>query len=179
MNGYSYDPFPVIRTQRLILRAPKPKDVSAFFDLRSNEQTNKYLDRPIAKNIEEAQAHLDKVIKNIEENNWIAWILTLKESDEMMGSVGLWMYDSKSNTADIGFELLPPYWRNGYTSEAAQAIIEFGFRKIKLSKVLAVFHKDNIASRSTLLKLNFRSESEKNEEHIYCLEQNNAIIDIK
>ena len=54
----------VLDTTRLLLRQVKNRDVSAIYFLRSNEQVNQFIDRPTAKDPEEAKAFIQKITEN-------------------------------------------------------------------------------------------------------------------
>ena len=69
----------VLDTTRLLLRQLKETDVSAIYSLRSNEQVNQFIDRPAAKDPEEAKAFIQKIT----ENKSYYWGITLKENGEM------------------------------------------------------------------------------------------------
>jgi RimJ/RimL family protein N-acetyltransferase len=66
----------VLDTTRLLLRQLKETDVSAIYSLRSNEQVNQFIDRPTAKDPEEAKAFMQKIT----ENKSYYWGITLKEN---------------------------------------------------------------------------------------------------
>jgi len=51
-----FSPFPVLTTDRLILRQLTSLDAAAIFALRSDERVNRYLDRPVCRRLEEAEA---------------------------------------------------------------------------------------------------------------------------
>src|ERR1700746_1033185 len=73
----------VLDTTRLLLRQLKETDVSAIYSLRSNEQVNQFIDRPTAKNPEEAKAFIQKISDGIAENKSYYWGITLKENGTM------------------------------------------------------------------------------------------------
>ena len=57
---------------------------------------------------------------------------------------------------ELGFYILPAYWRAGYASEAAGAVIEHAFGALGVTWLFAGHHPDNAPSRRTLEKLGFR-----------------------
>ncbi|REL27559.1 N-acetyltransferase [Thalassotalea euphylliae] len=79
--------------------------------------------------------------------------LTTKSSQtDVVGLCGLLQRDNMP-CPDIGYALLPPYYRQGYTLEAAQAVIRY-FSHIR--PLLAVISKGNFASQQLLLTLGFK-----------------------
>ena len=80
--------FAVLDTTRLLLRQLKETDVSAIYSLRSNEQVNQFIDRPTAKDPEEAKAFIQKIT----ENKSYYWGITLKENGKMIGTICFWNF---------------------------------------------------------------------------------------
>src|SRR6266542_2791134 len=53
--------------------------------------------------------------------------VALKATGELIGNCGIRMESVDATEADIGYELAPPHWGRGYATEAARAIVQFGF----------------------------------------------------
>ena len=53
--------FPELQSIRLNLRSLEDEDVASLYALRSNEQVNRYLDRPPARSVEDAQVFISKI----------------------------------------------------------------------------------------------------------------------
>jgi RimJ/RimL family protein N-acetyltransferase len=69
---------------------------------------------------------------------------------------GLWAALSGSRSAArLGLYIARPYWRRRLATEAATALVEFGFHKLQLARILADTDKDNVASGRILAKLGF------------------------
>ena len=66
--------------------------------------------------------------------------------------------DADNRRAEIGYDLLPAYWRQGIATEALQAILLYAFEDMELNRVEAVTSPDNVASRALLKKLGFAEE---------------------
>src|SRR4051812_21435497 len=87
----NFSPFPEIRTQRLLLRRMTIADAPGVLAMRSNETVMQYIDRPLVKTIEEAEAWIQLVIDSLESNNGITWAIALAtEPDKQIGSIGFW-----------------------------------------------------------------------------------------
>ena len=63
MLHLNFTPFPVITTQRLILRKLNIKDAKEIMMLRSDEQVNKFIDRPKSIDLNEAKKFIEKIDK--------------------------------------------------------------------------------------------------------------------
>ena len=81
-----------------------------------------------------------------------------KESGGLMGNCGLRRKPENEWEADIGYELSPQYWGHGYATEAARAMVDFGFRELGLQRISSWCIADNLASARALERLGFRQE---------------------
>lgn len=84
--------------------------------------------------------------------------ITLKENDKLIGNCGVRQQTADSVVGDIGYELDPTYWGQGYATEAARVILEFGFCERKLHRISAECIADNVGSVRVLQKLGMRQE---------------------
>jgi RimJ/RimL family protein N-acetyltransferase len=87
---------------------------------------------------------------------WV-WAITLRGSDELSGAIGLTPEDG-ALTAELGYWLSSSQWSCGITTEAARAVISFGFDRLGLPFLTSGYFEDNPASGRVLEKLGF-SES--------------------
>ena len=149
---------PVLDTTRLVLRQLKETDVSAIYSLRSNEQVNKFIDRPTAKGHEEAKAFIQKIT----ENKSYYWGITLKENGKMIGTICFWNLSADRKSAELGYELHPDYHGKGYMDEAIKEVIGFAFQS-GFTSLEAHTHKDNRSSTKLLLKHGFVQHEERND----------------
>jgi len=180
MNKVNFTPFPVLRTERLILRCLEVSDDQELFKLRSNRRVNKYIVRPKQKNIKEIRAFISKISNGINNNEWIYWVITLKENPRLIGTICLWNFSNENNIAELGYELVPAFHGKGIMSEALEKIIEFGFNEIELKTIEAYTHKNNNDSTKLLQKYKFikdaeRRDKENNDNIIFTLTKQNWI----
>ena len=83
---------------------------------------------------------------------------TLKEERTLIGNCGIRMNKAHGHKADLGYEFSPEYWGRGYATEAAQAMLEFGFTELNLHRIWARCVADNLASARVLEKLGLKLE---------------------
>lgn len=149
---------PSLETKRLLLRPFASGDIDAVQRMVNDPEivaTTRALHFPYP---EGAAAH------------WIAqqpeaWFsgraaifaITLKEANLVIGAVGLEM-EPNDERAELGYWLDPPFWNRGFTSEAAEAAVEFGFRQLGLNRITAEHMAHNLASARVLEKAGFRPE---------------------
>ncbi|HNP33684.1 MAG TPA: GNAT family N-acetyltransferase [Flavobacterium sp.] len=145
--------FPTLTTERLTLRQLSESDAGGIFELRSNPEINKFLDRKPSQTIEDAL----NFIKNITENKELFyWAITKTGEDKLVGTICLFEFLSNESKCEIGYELLTEYQGQGFMFEAANGIIEFATKTLGIKTIEAVTHKDNQSSTGLLLKLDFK-----------------------
>lgn len=81
------------------------------------------------------------------------WPIFTLSSDELIGCCGLQAY--RKNEYEIGFHLLPKFWRKGYAVEVASAVINYAFSILKTDALFAGQNPHNTASAKILRKLGF------------------------
>lgn len=150
-----FQPFPILQTQRLILRELNKQDWQAVSFLRSSEAVNRYVDRPRAETKEAAISFIKKIQYGVEIGDSIYWSLCLKDYPGMIGSICLWNFSADRKVAEIGFDLMPDYQGKGLMNEAVREVIGYGFYNLKLHLIEAYTHIENDASINLLKRNHF------------------------
>lgn len=91
--------------------------------------------------------------------------IALKDSGKLVGNCGLRRKPVNDWEADLGYELNPQHWGRGYATEAARAIVNFGFEELALARISSWCIADNAPSARVLGRLRFRQEG-----HLRCNE---------
>lgn len=160
MLTLNFTKFPILETERLILREHDLADAEAVFDMRTNETVMKYIYRERPKDLLEIKTFLTAFNKGFENGDNLAWVIALKDNPKkMIGSVGYWRTDYANHRAEIGYMLHPDYWRKGIVSEALAKTIAFGFENMNLHSICANVSPKNDASRQMLIKHGFYKEA--------------------
>jgi ribosomal-protein-alanine N-acetyltransferase len=167
MLEVNFSPFPVLTTDRLVLRKTTMNDVEAVFFLRSEPELQKYIDRDPAQSVDEAKAFIQLITDNLDNNVGVSWAITLKDEDAMIGSIAIWRIDKGNYRAEIGYVLHPAYQGKGLMHEAMQTIIDYGFREMKLHSLEANINPDNLASQKVLERAGFVKEAYFRENYYY------------
>jgi len=81
-----------------------------------------------------------------------------KVSNALVGGVGLYILSVDNKIGEIGYSLNPKYWNMSYASEAAKAMIDFGFNSLKLHRIEARCDIRNIASSRVMEKSGMKRE---------------------
>ncbi len=152
MLALNFTPFPILTTNRLVLRKLNLEDAEEMFVQRSHPEIQKYIKRTPAANMEEAKAFIEKVLHNEKNNETITWAITLKGTNKLIGSICLWNIEKEKHLAEVGYSLHPDYFGKGIMSEVIATVIIYGFEKMKLTRIDAYTNKNNLASLRLLEK---------------------------
>lgn len=158
-----FNPFPLIITERLLLRKIEESDCEDILFLRSDPTVNKFIERPEnrqTKNKTDAIKFIRELHEGIESNKSVSWGITLRGNHNIIGTICLWNFSEDNKIAEVGYDLNPIHHRKGIMNEALEKIIDFGFVNLNLEKIEAFTHIDNENS----IKLLKRNE--------FCLDQN-------
>lgn len=173
MKELNFNPFPELKTDRLLLRQLNISDSYEIFLLHSDEIVNKYLERNKQSNTTDAEKFIVKINNGINNNKWIYWGINPLNQENLIGTICLWNFSSGYEVAEVGYELIPKYFGQGFMDEALKSVIDYGFDHLKLSRIEAFTHKQNAASMRLLLKNNFQLDylrkDKNNKNHIIFL----------
>ena len=158
MDQTFFDEFPVLETERLVLRAVRPSDLSAIFAIFSDEAVTQHYGLETFTAVEEAAQRIAAIRQNYQKRRSLRWAITRHEDDTLIGSVGLMNVRPRFFNAAVGYELAPAFWRQGVMTEALTAVIEFGFLVMALNRIEAFVVPENVASIRLLEKLGFVDE---------------------
>jgi len=172
----NFSPFPILETERLFLRKLSLDDAEEIFTLRSNDEVNKYIDRPKANDIDEAIAFINKVNIGVANDNWLYWVICFKDNPMLIGTICLWNLNEVENKAEVGYELIPKYQGKGIAQEVLSKIIEFGFDVVQLNKIEAYTHKENLSSTKLLEKFNFVRDTHEESKIDFTVENPNIVV---
>lgn len=162
--------FPTLETERLRLIEITPIHALSLFEILSLDEVTRYYGTDTFTSLEEAKKLIDMFQKNFYEKRSMRWGIVLKENNEFIGTLGLNGLQLKNKKAEIGYEIHPSYWRQGYTSEAIKEVLRYSYLELKLNRIGAVVYLENEASSNLLEKLGFKKEGELRD----YLFQNNA-----
>lgn len=143
--------FPILETEHLVLRKLKIEDADSMYIYASNDDVTKYVLWDSHTSPEQTKQFLQFMIDKYEQENY-AWAVTLKDSDEFIGTIDYVMLDHNEHIGEIGYALSHLYWGKGYMSEAAKAILHYGFTELHLERIQARCFAENIGSERVMQK---------------------------
>jgi len=151
--------FPLLETERLMLRQTNVGDANGMFMMRSSVEVMKYIPVPLATDISEAEEYILSLQERMENKECINWTLTLKETGEMIGTIGFYRMELQHYRTEIGYMLLPKFYGKGYASEAVQRLVDFGCKDLGFHSIEAVIYPENMGSQRVLEKCGFVREA--------------------
>lgn len=160
MLNKNFVPFPILVSERLMLRQLTVNDEQEIFTLRSDSEINKYLDRQVSNTIEDARNFINKVNENVNSNNALYWGITLRDRSILAGTICLFNFSDENSSCEIGYELLTDFQGQGIMKEAAGKVIDYAFNTIKIQRIEAHFHRDNQRSVNLLEQFLFTNSNE-------------------
>lgn len=92
--------------------------------------------------------------------------IILKAENQLIGNCGIRVNDPEMREANIGYELNTQYWGQGYATEAAQAILKFGFEELRMHRIWSWCVVQNVASVRVLEKIGMRREGHLQEKEL-------------
>ncbi|MGE8077504.1 GNAT family N-acetyltransferase [Peribacillus loiseleuriae] len=150
--------FPILETDRLILREINKEDAEGLFACFSNNDVTRFYGQETLESIEQAEKFVDFFSKNYIDKRGIRWGIERKGTKGIIGTIGFNAWLPKHKRAEIGYEIHPEQWRKGYTMEAVSKVISYGFEKMNLTRIGAVVFIENEASNKLLTKIGFQKE---------------------
>jgi len=137
----------VLKTARLTLRAPRPDDAKAIKALIN--------DRRVAENM----ASIPHPYTLKDARSFIAnaagkpLFVIARDDGRLVGGGGIGL---RPRGHELGYWIGVPYWGNGYATEAARAFVDYAFRELDHTELLAGARVTNPASRRVLEKCGFQ-----------------------
>ncbi|HRR07962.1 MAG TPA: GNAT family N-acetyltransferase [Rhodothermales bacterium] len=176
LSSFSLLPTTIIATPRLELRAMTPEDSSSLYILRSDPVVMHFIPRPLAKTTQEALGLIQSFQVLIEANKAITWGIFLRTTGALIGTIGYVQIHPQHSRAEVGYLLGVPYQRNGFMSEALNAVLVHGFRVWKFHTVEAIVSPNNLPSRYLLEKTGFIQEGYFKENQFYHGQFHDSVV---
>ena len=149
--------FPKLETERLILNAITTSDIPQIVDYLQNKVYSDFTSNiPYPYRKEDAEYWLKLAEEAFVNRKGFTFAIRNKDQ-KLIGAIGL--HDEGSDKAELGYWIAIPYWNKGYVTEAAKAIIDFGFRELHFNKIFATYFPHNPASGKVMEKIGMEKEA--------------------
>jgi len=149
--------FPIIKTERLLLRQFIENDIENVFKGLSHPDIIKFYGVSYS-TLEDTKEQM-KFFTDLEENETgIWWAVCSINNRTFYGAGGLNNLSKEHQKAEIGFWLLTDFWGQGIMTEAIPLICKYGFDKLALHRIEGLVETENLNSKKALYKLGFKHE---------------------
>lgn len=146
----------ILETERLALRNWLESDVPSYTRLSEDVGYNCF-SRPghfLVRSVEEAQAKIRDRMALFDKRGLGKFPIFLRDTGEFIGTCGLEPFEfGHQPEVELGYRLCLKHWGQGYATEAASAVLRYGFGTLGLYKVMAFALPQNVASLKILEKL--------------------------
>ncbi len=139
-----------IETERLILRAWTIQDAPGMFEYAKSPLVGPSAGWKPHETVEDSVDYLRSAIEKDE-----TWAVTLKTDGRIIGGIGLHATMVEA-VRELGYVLHPDFWDMGLMTEAAKAVINFGFEELSLAAITVFRNADNKRSGRVIQKSGFR-----------------------
>lgn len=141
-----------IKTERLLIRPFRISDAEDAFEWRSDPEVNRFMPYPCDADLEETRQRIEE---------WIAdgdkYAIELRSTGKVIGDITL-EWSERFGLYELGYDLSRSFWRQGYATEAARAVIEWAVSERGIRDFTAYYARDNAASGRVLEKCGFVPE---------------------
>lgn len=143
---------PILLTERLVLRPPHEDDIPELVQLADNRHVAEMLSRmPHPYGESEARAFLS--MARAKRGGGAVYAITLADSGAFVGSAGL---NATDRGLELGYWIGEPYWKHGYATEAAHALVDLAFRATDANVLNVSCRVINPTSRRVIHKCGFQ-----------------------
>lgn len=150
--------FPLLHTERLVLRELTENDAQAILSCFSNPDVLRHYGQKPLTSLEQVKQIIQNFSNNFKEKHGIKWGISVQGQEEIIGTIGFQDWSVEHKKADISYALFPNSWGQGYAKEAVRKVISYGFQEMNLVRIGAIVFTENEASNKLLEALGFEKE---------------------
>lgn len=149
----------ILETKRLIIRPIKIDDKNEVFEYRSDRETNKYQGW-IPTTLSDVENFIGKISKQINEpETWVQFIIVEKETQKIIGDLGIHFFGNENKQAEIGCTLNKKFQNKGYATESVKRIVDYLFKDLNKHRIITSIDPDNENSIRLVERIGFRKEA--------------------
>jgi RimJ/RimL family protein N-acetyltransferase len=146
-----------LETERLRIRLFEPdRDAEPLHELWGDPEAMQFIPGGTRESVDETRGRLERV-PQVARDGWGFWALAERESDELVGAVGLFPLAWEGPEIELAYHVVPSAWGRGYATEAGACLLAAAWGE-GLDHVVAVAMPGNGASRRVMEKLGMEYE---------------------
>lgn len=148
---------PMIQTERLILREISILDAVDMYEYSKDPLVGPLAGWAPHRSIDESLGVIGMFLDAKKRGEPGVYAIVLKSANKMIGTIELYNH-VPSYKAELGYSIASKYWGQGYATEAAKAVVDVGFKILKLKRIEASTYVDNYQSQRVCEKVGFQKE---------------------
>lgn len=148
----------IFETNRLLLRSFELSDSKMVQQLAGNEEvarTTLAIPHPYPDGA--AEHWIENVRQSSEKGDSYAFAMIRKEDGTLVGNMSMGV-SQKHKRAELAYWVGKPFWRQGFATEAARRIVQFGFEDLDLNRIFAAAMTKNPGSYKVMRKIGMKEE---------------------
>ena len=150
--------FPILETERLILRQLTEADAQGLFEIYTDPAVTRFIDIPELAEPAQAARLISEHEALRSAGKGLRWGVFEVETGQLIGTCGYHDWTQDKFRAEISYDLGSRHWGNGFMREALQAAVHYGFAGLKLHRIEALVDPEDTRSQNLLFGLGFKLE---------------------
>lgn len=147
-----------IETERLLLRRFTPADFETMYALWTDGESMRYVQpEGWPHNVEDSRALFARSMRFFDEHGFGQFAVVPKQERRVIGYCGL-KFLNEAREVELLYGVFKEFWNRGLVTEAARAVLRYGFEAAGLGRIVAVALPDNVGSWRVMEKLGMRRE---------------------
>ena len=149
--------FPTLKTNRLELRQITEADLDNIFRGLSHPDVIRHYGVSYS-TLDDTWEQLEWYAELERTHSGIWWAIIWAETGQFCGAIGYNNLSREHKKAELGFWLLPEFWKKGIIQEALEPVLKYAFKELHLHRIEAFVETENISSQKALQKQHFQQE---------------------
>jgi RimJ/RimL family protein N-acetyltransferase len=151
-------PIPPIPAARVTIREVAERDLDDLLEVNGDDEVTRYLPYATWRDRDDAVAWLTRMQALCATGTARQLVIERRSDGKVIGTVLVFQFDEPSARVEIGYVLGRPHWRQGYATEALQAVCRRAFEEMGIRRIEAEARPDNVPSNELLVSLGFSHE---------------------
>jgi RimJ/RimL family protein N-acetyltransferase len=159
-------PAPTLHTPRLVLRPWREEDFAPFAAMNADPRVMEFFPRPLER--AESDAAVGRTREHFARHGFGLWAVEVPGVADFIGFVGLAIPRFEAHftpCVEIGWRLAVEHWGRGYATEAARAVLAFGFEDLALEEIVSFTTTANRRSRAVMERIGMSRSPEDDFDH--------------
>lgn len=156
----------IIETDRLVLRDWGSSDLEKMAAINQDPKVMEYF--PSLQDLITTKNFIKKIKNHLKNQGYSLYACERKDNKEFIGFIGLLLADFEAPftpATEIGWRLSSNSWGRGFATEGARAVLDYGFKKLKLNEIVSFAAKNNKKSIRVMEKIGLKHNDKDDFNH--------------